>query len=471
MSSPSIPMVPLLRGDGTQWADRDSSDHTYYLWTTAVPTSPPIIQTGPSTSDLAGGIIHSATNIPFEAISPIPYVPSDFPPIHPAMSPQAGGSSMPTAGPPGIPGPSSSFSPTSDSSLPPDTLLRILEQMTRNMQVQSEMNSRPRTSSSESWRILRALGSIEKFDGTDRSKLPDFLTSLERHFSSAPGAFPYEASKINYAITHLTGDAGSWANETFPPEILVERSYSGNPFSFQTMIESRFGMAVRRVQVESELLALRQDKTLLEYDSKFSRLANQLGPHKGGFGDAALKAIYRFGLKSQLQNQLAQAGGYENMNLHELQSKAGQLDALWESHQTSRNRSSDNSSSHPKKENRAGGASGQTYIAPVPGARVASGPVPMDIDAATRERFCYKCLRTRHVANECPNERMPDHLRPPWFRAYEEGRKRNMRVNYVQLDNADQTEANATDGELNLNAALLSPEEPKSASWWPLGGI
>ncbi|SJL00831.1 uncharacterized protein ARMOST_04145 [Armillaria ostoyae] len=67
----------------------------------------------------------------------------------------------------------------------------------------------------------------DAFDGSDPWKLKAFIVSLQLNFNDRPTAFATDASKVNYAISFLSGTALDW----FEPDIL--RPNLWNPPAWQ----------------------------------------------------------------------------------------------------------------------------------------------------------------------------------------------------------------------------------------------
>ncbi|KAI2646625.1 Transposon Tf2-6 polyprotein [Labeo rohita] len=136
----------------------------------------------------------------------------------------------------------------------------------------------------------------EKFDGS-AGKCKGFLMQCSLFVSQQPQLYPTDDSRISFVCSLLTGRALDWATALWEGEHTTFPSFTVFLQSFREVFDhSAYGE-----EAGEQLLALRQGRsTAADYALTFRTLAAQTG-----WSDDPLKLLYRKGLTSELQSELA----------------------------------------------------------------------------------------------------------------------------------------------------------------------
>src|SRR3979490_1059889 len=113
----------------------------------------------------------------------------------------------------------------------------------------------------------------EVYDGTDQAKLRTFFLQCMLNFQDRLSAFKTGASKIQYAISYLSGPALQYFEPTILGEIYPEPTWLSNWDDFRAKLEMNFGQFNNTAQVEIEL-----KKNSHEGSSSSSPLLHRLHP-------------------------------------------------------------------------------------------------------------------------------------------------------------------------------------------------
>lgn len=146
----------------------------------------------------------------------------------------------------------------------------------------------------------------EPFDGT-RSKLRGFLTQLELYMQVNREKLGYEADKVLFTTTYLTGPAFNW----FEP---IVRDYQENVTErqddttqeifasfqkFKEHLQGTFGDIDTERKAERNLKRLRQHKSAQLYASEFLQISSHTS-----WDDDVLISLFEDGLKPEIQEKL-----------------------------------------------------------------------------------------------------------------------------------------------------------------------
>ncbi|KAI2653818.1 Transposon Tf2-6 polyprotein [Labeo rohita] len=136
----------------------------------------------------------------------------------------------------------------------------------------------------------------EKFDGS-AGKCKGFLMQCSLFVSQQPQLYPTDDSRISFVCSLLTGRALDWATALWEGEHTTFPSFT----VFLQRFREVFDHSAYGEEAGEQLLALRQGRgTAADYALTFRTLAAQTG-----WSDDPLKLLYRKGLTSELQSELA----------------------------------------------------------------------------------------------------------------------------------------------------------------------
>jgi hypothetical protein len=137
----------------------------------------------------------------------------------------------------------------------------------------------------------------EAFDGTDRTKLPDFRAQLALKFRIQAADYPNDATKIACAVSYLKGATFKWVK----PHIReTDGSLPDYPTynDFLEALNKAFDDPNRRATAERELENLRQGKRSASlYYADFMRLMADLN-----YDENAQMSHFRRGLRIEVKN-------------------------------------------------------------------------------------------------------------------------------------------------------------------------
>ncbi|KAK3545982.1 hypothetical protein QTP70_018649 [Hemibagrus guttatus] len=224
----------------------------------------------------------------------------------------------------------------------------------------------------------------DKFYGsTDRCR--GFLRQCGVFFSHQPGMYSEDGTKCAFLLSLLTGKALEWASALWDADPLIRASYS----HFEEAIREVFEHPAGGKDISVQLMEIRQGSdSAADYAIRFRTLAAQ-----SEWNDAALWAVFRAGLNSALQTELA--CHVEATSLSQFVATAIRLDNLRRQRRTG---ASDMASARPR------------VRMDCPG-RGERDPEPMQLGRSrlTEEerrprgppRWCYNCGSTGHLSPRC----------------------------------------------------------------------
>ncbi|KAK3547073.1 hypothetical protein QTP86_009905 [Hemibagrus guttatus] len=162
----------------------------------------------------------------------------------------------------------------------------------------------------------------DKFEGSaDRCR--GFLQQCEVFFSHQPGMYREEETQCALVMSLLTGRALEWASAVWDADPQIRSSFA----YFSGMIHEVFEYPAGGKDISVQLMELCQDSdTAADYAIRFRTLAAQ-----SGWNDASLWAVFRAGLKPELQTELACRT--EETTLSQFVATAIRLDNLMRQHQ------------------------------------------------------------------------------------------------------------------------------------------
>ena len=189
----------------------------------------------------------------------------------------------------------------------------------------------------------------DTFDGTDPTKLPNFLTQCILYFESVPQVYPTPESRINFVVSYLRG----MALDYYQPDILngTAAAWRVDWDYFKSTLETNFGTIdpVGDAKEQIMVLKMRNDQKILEYNVKFQQLASKLDD----WGDKALRTHYYRGLPNRIKDALALRGELPT-SLYRLKEEAIILDKRhWERRSETTRESQASSSRNTDRRNRS----------------------------------------------------------------------------------------------------------------------
>ncbi|SJL07237.1 uncharacterized protein ARMOST_10580 [Armillaria ostoyae] len=190
----------------------------------------------------------------------------------------------------------------------------------------------------------------DTFDGLDPWKLKAFIVSLQLNFNDRPTAFATDASKVNYAISFLSGTTLDW----FEPDILHPNlqnppAWQHSYAAFLDELRTNFGPfdAIRDAEDALEHLWMHDGDRIMKYMVQFNQYTSQVG-----YRDNSLCHTFYHGLCTRIKDNMAHHG--KPNNLHDMRFLAQKLDACywtWRteiSHENRDNKASSSYSNNPK---------------------------------------------------------------------------------------------------------------------------
>jgi hypothetical protein len=141
--------------------------------------------------------------------------------------------------------------------------------------------------------------SPDKFDGSDRNKLRQFLAQCRVVFLNHERRFASERARILYAASYLTGVAADW----FEPFTLDLNNPVINSWAtFESRLQSLFGDPdeVATAEYKLEVLRMREGDHVSNYITKFRTYAAVLD-----WEDSALRFAFRRGLPGRILDLIA----------------------------------------------------------------------------------------------------------------------------------------------------------------------
>ncbi|KAK3514953.1 hypothetical protein QTP86_005045, partial [Hemibagrus guttatus] len=227
----------------------------------------------------------------------------------------------------------------------------------------------------------------DKFEGSaDRCR--GFLRQCEVFFLHQPGMYSKEETQCALVMSLLTGRALEWASAVWDADPQIRASFA----YFSGMIREVFEYPAGGKDISVQLMELRQGSdTAADYAIRFRTLAAQ-----SGWNDASLLAVFRAGLKPELQTELACRA--EETTLSQFVATAIRLDNLMRQHQAGpshlssvRSRKWPNYSSFREE-------------VPEPMQLGRSRLAEQAQQQRSRMRLCYNCGASGHLSPRCPEK-------------------------------------------------------------------
>src|SRR3979490_3411125 len=141
----------------------------------------------------------------------------------------------------------------------------------------------------------------EVYDGTDQAKLPTFFLQCMLNFQDRPSAFKTGASKIQYAISYLSGPALQYFEPAILGEIYPEPTWLSSWDDFRAELEMNFGPFNNAAQAEIELekIVMKDHHRAARYFIDFTRASTHTQ-----WNDAALAHTAYKGLPKRIKDSL-----------------------------------------------------------------------------------------------------------------------------------------------------------------------
>lgn len=176
----------------------------------------------------------------------------------------------------------------------------------------------------------------ERFSGSDPSKLRTFLVSCELVFRAQPGSYNTDDSRINYAMSYLSGTAQTWFEPFIfdPPDPLPD--FLESWAQFKDELVSNFGEPDAQANAEFKIRRLRMadNHKCARYSVEFMSIAPQTQ-----WDDRALAAAYYDGLPDRLKDRIMERLGGRPRNLNDMRRAAQDYDTLYWQRQEEKSRS------------------------------------------------------------------------------------------------------------------------------------
>jgi hypothetical protein len=139
---------------------------------------------------------------------------------------------------------------------------------------------------------LQKIKEPDTFDGTDSSKLDEWITQVTLYFTANPSVFESDEDKVLFAMSHLCGQALAW----FQPDLLgglsedePEPAWASDFVAFIHELVVNFSPhdPVGDAESKLELLQMQDSEHITEFLVKFNLEAGRTG-----WTDAALRYYF-----------------------------------------------------------------------------------------------------------------------------------------------------------------------------------
>jgi hypothetical protein len=169
----------------------------------------------------------------------------------------------------------------------------------------------------------------DTFDGTDSSKLDEWITQVTLYFTANPSIFESDEDKVLFAMSYLHGQALAW----FQPDLLgglsedePEPAWASDFVAFISELVANFGPhdPVGDAELKLELLQMKDSERITEFLVKFNLEAGRTG-----WGDSALRYYFYKSLPDHIKDRMSKDGKPPTLTL--MKQKAQEYDAHhWE---------------------------------------------------------------------------------------------------------------------------------------------
>jgi hypothetical protein len=159
------------------------------------------------------------------------------------------------------------------------------------------------------------------FDGSNTKKLRTFLVQCQINFNDRPSAFRSERSKINFAISYLSGTALAWFEPVLLGKVVPLPLWYHDYGLFVRELERHFGPFDPEADAENALenLVMRDNQHIAKYSTEFYRLAAEVQ-----WDDASLRRRFYKNLPARIKNEICRIG--KPRTLHEMRDLAQSVD-------------------------------------------------------------------------------------------------------------------------------------------------
>ena len=157
----------------------------------------------------------------------------------------------------------------------------------------------------------------ESFDGSNPSKLREFLVSCSLVFSNHPDSFSRDEKRIRYAISYLKGAALDWFEPAIMDELDETPDWVWDYHNFVQELQDKFGPYDFRGDAETALsnLTMKDSHKVTHYIVEFNKLAARTE-----WNEPALRDKFFRGLPLRLRTEILKGG--KPTSLSELRQKA-----------------------------------------------------------------------------------------------------------------------------------------------------
>ena len=165
----------------------------------------------------------------------------------------------------------------------------------------------------------------EPFDGTNPSKLREFLVSCSLVFSDRPDSFRKDNKKVRYVISYLKGSALDWFEPVIMGDVDETPDWLHNFPAFVQELTDHFGPYDFRGDAETALndLTMKDHHHITKYIVDFNKLASRTD-----WNEPALRDRFFRGLPTRIRTELLRGG--KPKTLVRMRLKAQQVDqAYW----------------------------------------------------------------------------------------------------------------------------------------------
>ncbi|KAJ3560356.1 hypothetical protein NP233_g10891 [Leucocoprinus birnbaumii] len=167
------------------------------------------------------------------------------------------------------------------------------------------------------------------FDGSSPEKLETFITQCQLYFRSNPKSFTTDESRVNFAMTYLTGTALNWF------EVCLQQEEDGvmltcvvDWYDFVAELRNTFGVANPKEEAAEalEALTMKSGEKIANYTIQFLKHSSKLS-----WNDEYLTHRFYKGLPNRIQDILSQRKAGKPKTFQAMKAAAEQIDSrYWE---------------------------------------------------------------------------------------------------------------------------------------------